>query len=252
MAVDPNSRDEFLRTVRRALGRPSWSRATVPTQASESGSDPQAMEALARSVGDLAREKAAELLSELEGSAAKAGWKVARLDSTEQAARYVESLARKLGARSIVRSAHPLLDRLGLEGLLAGTGIELQVMATDGAGEQLDRQRETLRQYATQAGLGLTAVDYAVAETGSCVLLARKGVSRLVALVPPVHVAVVERGQVLPTLDELFVLLSDKFSKGTGGSYMNIISGPSRSADIEQIMVTGVHGPGEVHMLLLG
>jgi len=100
--------------------------------------------------------------------------------------------------------------------------------------------------------MGVTGVDYAIAETGSCAIVARKGVSRLASLLPPVHVAVVERGQVLPSLDELFALRRHSHAQGDAGSYMNIISGPSRSGDIEQTLVTGVHGPREVHMVLLG
>ena len=95
-------------------------------------------------------------------------------------------------------------------------------------------------------------MDYAIAETGTCVLLPRKGISRLVSLLPPVHVAVVERGQVLPGLDEFFALRRADSLRGDLGSYTTLITGPSRSADIEYTIVTGVHGPGEVHMLLLG
>ncbi|HAC20257.1 MAG TPA: hypothetical protein DCF78_16965 [Dehalococcoidia bacterium] len=77
-------------------------------------------------------------------------------------------------------------------------------------------------------------------------------VSRLVSLLPPIHIAIVQRGQVLPTLDELFTIRRRDFLDGNLGSYMNLISGPSRSADIEYTLVTGVHGPGEVHMILVG
>ena len=100
--------------------------------------------------------------------------------------------------------------------------------------------------------MGITGVDYAVAETGTCVLLPRKGLSRLVSLLPPAHVAVVEKGQVLPSLDELFTLRRREFLHENLGSYMNLITGPSRSADIEYQLITGVNGPGEVHMILVG
>ena len=83
-------------------------------------------------------------------------------------------------------------------------------------------------------------------------ILPRKGLSRLVSLLPPAHVAVVEIGQVLPSLDELFTLRRREFLHENLGSYMNLITGPSRSADIEYQLVTGVHGPGEVHMILIG
>ncbi len=127
--------------------------------------------------------------------------------------------------------------------------------------EQRQEQRASIRESCISADVGLTGVDHAIAETGSVVLLPRRGVSRLVSLLPPVHVAVVRRGEVLPGLDELFALqrLDELFAlqrldhiEGDLGSYLNIITGPSRSADIEYTLVTGVHGPGEVHMVLLG
>ena len=185
--------------------------------------------------------------------AAQIGWTVVRVDSLEGAAQYVVELVRELDVSSVLRSAQPVLDRLRLEDRFAGTGIELGVMAIDEVSvESPDLQRRSLRERVIKAGMGVTGVDYAVAETGSCVLLAKKGLSRLVSLLPPVHVAVVERGQVLPSLDELFTMRRHDFLQGKGGSYMNIISGPSRSADIEQTLVEGVHGPREAHMVLLG
>ncbi len=121
--------------------------------------------------------------------------------------------------------------------------------ATEG---QRQEQRVSIRESCINADVGLTGVDHAVAETGSVVLLPRRGVSRLVSLLPPVHLAVVRRGEVLPGLDELFALQRLDHIEGGLGSYLNIITGPSRSADIEYTLVTGVHGPGEVHMVLLG
>ena len=100
--------------------------------------------------------------------------------------------------------------------------------------------------------IGITGVDYAIAETGTCVLIARSGVSRLVSLLPPVHIEVVQRGQVPPSLDELFALRRQDFIDGALGSYMSLITGLSRSADIESTLVTGVHGPGEEHVVLVG
>jgi L-lactate utilization protein LutC len=194
-----------------------------------------------------------DLLSQLEESAAQIGWTVTRSGSLEDAARRVGELARDLQVRSIVRSAHPVLERMSLEGTLADSGVELWVMAAEaGAEASAEEQRRAMRRRVVETDMGLTGVDYAIAETGSCVLMARRGVSRLAPLLPPVHVVIVEKGQVLPSMDELFTLQRWDFLDGVRQGYMNIISGPSRSADIEQTLVKGVHGPGDVYMILLG
>ena len=212
------------------------------------------VEARAKAAKRGAMEAAQGLMAELEESAVLAGWVVNRSESDEQAAQYVVDLARGLKASLVVHSAHPVIERLRIEGALVESGIKLQLMGIgrDADETERDAERVSLREAAIKADIGVTGVDYAIAETGTCVLLARRGVSRLVSLLPPVHVAVVEEGQVLPSLDELFTLQRLDYLQGKGGGYMNLISGPSRSADIEQTIVTGVHGPREAHMVLLG
>ena len=69
-------------------------------------------------------------------------------------------------------------------------------------------------------------------------------------MLAPIHVSIVELGQVLSSFDELFILRRSDLLEGDTSSYMNFISGPIRSADIEQTLITGVRGPREVHMAL--
>ena len=128
-------------------------------------------------------------------------------------------------------------------------GLSAVTVARDG-----DHSREQLRDVITDSDLGITGVDYAVAETGSVVVLPRAGLSRLVSVVPPVHVAIVRPQEILESLDDLFLLRAHEFHQRGGdmGSYLNFITGPSRTADIEQTLVVGVHGPKEVHLVLLG
>ena len=153
----------------------------------------------------------------------------------------------------MVRSVHSAVESLGIERELEGSGVEVRTMALDDTDDaERDEQRRAHRERMIGAAMGLTGVDYAIAETGSAVIVARQGASRLVSLLPPVHVAIVEHGQALPSLDDLFALLRERFGAGDVESYMNIITGPSRSADIEYQLVTGVHGPGEVHMVIVG
>ena len=69
----------------------------------------------------------------------------------------------------------------------------------------------------------------------------------MISLLPPVHLAVVPRDRILTGLDELFTVLPHPADRT---SSMVFISGSSRTTDIEQILVRGVHGPGEVHVVV--
>ena len=246
-------RSNFLRTVRRALSR--GDAVSVPPELHPGASgDAASIEARAAEILEQARDNADALLSQLQEAAGQAGWSVARVASSDEAADHIVRIAQDLEARSIVRSAHEVLEGLGLEGSMARAGIALHLAAIDDGADEVHRQeqRAAIRELCIGADVGLTGVDHAIAETGSVVLLPRKGVSRVVSLLPPVHIAVVRRGEVLPSLDELFALRRLEHSQGTLGSYLNIITGPSRSADIEYKLITGVHGPGEVYMVLVG
>lgn len=99
------------------------------------------------------------------------------------------------------------------------------------------------------AEMGLTEVDYLVAETGSIVLASRREQARSFSLLPPLHVAVAERRQLVPDLFDLFALLGMR--RHELPSSLSVITGPSKTGDIELRLVTGVHGPGEVHVVLI-
>jgi L-lactate dehydrogenase complex protein LldG len=105
-----------------------------------------------------------------------------------------------------------------------------------------------LRDACAVADLGITGADYALADTGTLVMLSSREEARLVSLLPPVHLAIVPRDRLLSGLDELFTLLPQPARQT---SSMVMITGPSRTADIEQILVRGVHGPGEIHVVIV-
>jgi L-lactate dehydrogenase complex protein LldG len=93
--------------------------------------------------------------------------------------------------------------------------------------------------------VGVSQAAYGLADTGSVVLMAGPEEPRARSLLPPVHVAILDAEQILPGLPELFAALGGELP-----SALAIVTGPSRSADIEQKLVIGVHGPGEVHIVL--
>ncbi len=98
------------------------------------------------------------------------------------------------------------------------------------------------------AGAGVTGVAAAIAEHGSLVCESRPGGSRGASLIPPVHVAVVAATQVLPDLCDYFELLSGRPELPAA---LSLITGPSKTADIEGVLITGVHGPGVVEIVLV-
>jgi len=156
------------------------------------------------------------------------------VDVADSPAAARECVARLLCGRTAVASNAPVLAECGvasIEGVRAGIA-----------------DRKELRAACAAAGAGITGADYALADTGSLVMISSPEEARMISLLPPAHIAVVPLDRMLTGLDELFSLVP---APAALTSSMLLITGPSRTADIEQILVRGVHGPGEVHVVLL-
>src|SRR5439155_3365775 len=157
--------------------------------------------------------------------------KTHRAVSGDNAAAYV---GRVVDGRQAVASNAPLLRECGVTALPSvRSGI------TD---------REELRALCATAAVGITSADYCLADTGTLVMIASREEARLISLLPPIHIAVVSRDRMLSGLDELLTLVPLPAEQS---SSMVMITGPSRTADIEQILVRGVHGPGEIHAVII-
>jgi len=96
------------------------------------------------------------------------------------------------------------------------------------------------------ADAGVSEASWGIAETGSVVLAASPEEPRARSLLPWVHVSLLREDRVLADLDELFACVRDDLP-----SSLALVTGPSRTADIEQTLMVGAHGPGEVHVVLL-
>jgi L-lactate utilization protein LutC len=236
-------KDEFIRGLSRALGR---ERAGVPPGRPSFRDKPEGMAERAADIGTRLADQTSELTHRLSEVADARGWRVRRVEGSEGALDCIRELAS--GVSHVVRSDQDVFSTVPVDGVLKGLGIGVTVM-TRGSGVSAEEQRAI----AAEAGMGITGADYAVAETGSVVLLARPETSRLVSLVPPIHLAIVFPEQIIETLDDLFVLRRAAYYEGgmDMGSYLNLITGPSRTADIEQKLVVGVHGPKEAHLVLV-
>jgi len=104
----------------------------------------------------------------------------------------------------------------------------------------------------SKADIGITEVDYAIADTGTLVLLTNKNQPRSVSLLPPIHLAIVKPQNLVRNISDLFIILKSKLQDTEDiTSCMTFITGPSRTADIELNLTLGVHGPKELYVLIL-
>ena len=118
-------------------------------------------------------------------------------------------------------------------------------MVTDfGLGGEFDISFEFDSGSADSYDFGITPADFAIAESGMIVLKDSTASDRLASIAPWVHVAVLNASDIVMTLQE-------GFSKMVGCAYGIAISGPSRTTDVEGVLVEGVHGPGVQACLVL-
>jgi L-lactate dehydrogenase complex protein LldG len=155
----------------------------------------------------------------------------------------VVRLVQARSARCVLLGGGAFIDTLPLAEALASAGVAV-----------LPPGRESF----FAADLGITGVDYLVAETGSIALLSGPDRPRSLSLLPPAHVAVAHRGQLLPDLFDLFEALPGLTPPGSPTppglplpACLSLITGPSKTGDIELKLVTGVHGPGMVDVVLV-
>ena len=249
-------RRDFLASVRASLGRSPGDMLTATPPGFEAIKSIDERRQRAEQVRAVMAERAVDLLEELANSATVAGWRVHRVaEDDDEAVDVITRICVETNARQVLKSGEEMIAGLkGLDESLESVGIEIETAVqprTDDA-ETAARNEAEHRTKLFEADVGLTGSDYAIAETGTVVVHPRSGLSRLVSLAPPRHIAVVRRGTILPSLDELFLLESEAHGNGTLASSMNLITGPSRTGDIEGVIVEGIHGPIEVHMVLVG
>jgi L-lactate dehydrogenase complex protein LldG len=161
----------------------------------------------------------------------------------EAAVALVLALVRERGVRSVLLGREAFLDTLALAGALRKAGVEVVGVNSLTEGQQ--------KEPFFAADLGLSGVDYLLAETGSVALRTRPDQPRSLSLLPPVHVAVARRDQIVADLFDLFEKRLGEHQDGLPAC-LSLITGPSKTGDIELRLVTGVHGPGEIHVVVVG
>jgi L-lactate dehydrogenase complex protein LldG len=162
----------------------------------------------------------------------------------------IRHLAEERQAKSVL-SWHP--DALGLD-LRTSLGPEGYSVTVAPDGDPDVAARQLHRDEAARAEIGVTGVDWALAETGTLVLVSGRGRPRSTSLLPATHVAVFDRACLLESLEQVGIMLESLHADPSGnmsGAVINFITGPSRTADIELTLTRGVHGPKEVHAIFV-
>lgn len=100
--------------------------------------------------------------------------------------------------------------------------------------------------------VGVTTADYAIAETGSIVLSSDEPNALLVSLLPPVHIALLRSSQIAASLDEVIMKVGqERIDRRDPSRSVTLITGPSRTSDVELVLSIGVHGPKELHVIIV-
>jgi L-lactate dehydrogenase complex protein LldG len=154
----------------------------------------------------------------------------------EEVAEQVVAFLRAKNCRKVALAKSSLLEGLGILLALHAAGIEAHTW-----------DEITLDELYNGYDCGITDVTYAVAETGTLVIRPTALHGRGLTLVPMYHIAIVEPRQILPDLLDLFERVAGEPDR----SNLILISGPSKTADIEMNVVTGVHGPNVVQTFIL-
>jgi L-lactate dehydrogenase complex protein LldG len=205
-------RENILHKVRTALGR-------------RGGEAPERAPAPRPAVPKLSRlEKVEQLIREFPS----------RVERAASPAHACEIVGAMLAGRTAVALRHPLLESTGILALPGVTAVAANA--------------EQIRSAAATAEVGISSPAYALADPGALVLLSSGQDDRLISLLPPVHIAIVPADAVLSGLDELFAVVPDPAALS---SSMVLIGGPSRTGDIEMTLVQGVHGPGELNLVIV-
>ena len=209
------SREAILRDIRLGLGR-EWG---APTGVPEVRLRPRTSDNEALVAGMLERVEAV-------------GGTAVRVSNAAEAREYV---ARVTEGRDAIASNSTFLAGLGIAGI---TGVRTGFTT-----------EPELRAACAETAFGISSANYALADTGTLVMISSAEEARFISLLPPVHIAIVPSERILSGLDDLFTRVP---RPADISSSLVFITGPSRTGDIELELVRGVHGPGELHVVVTG
>lgn len=229
-----DSREEILRRIRLGLyGDPGHEKVGLLTRDAERDFGKEAEGLLSKRIV-----KTNNILEQFIEELLKVNAVVIRAEGGEELKAVISDIVRSKGISSFAIWESDYLNSAGLKELLNSEGLE-QIISCD-------------KNEIAQAGIGITGADYAIADTGTIVLLTDEDRPRSVSLLPPIHLAIVKKSDIMSDIRELFIILKQTLDAGRSlPSCMTFITGPSRTADIELNLTLGVHGPKELYVIII-
>lgn len=222
------SREVVLRRIRRALLR------SGPGHGQEQGS-PDRVQSTPGQVGST------RLFDRFQEQSSRVGGEPRVCSDIEEALAGMQDLIARAGYGRVAVSDHEICRRHRLAQRLSELLPEVSVWREEGDAETQGSRRQNSRRLA-QADLSVTGADFLIAESGT-VLLASAGSSRQISLLPTAHLVLATPDQVYPDLGAVFRQLGSAPEDGRLPAALTMITGPSRTADIEKVLIKGAHGP---------
>ncbi len=166
------------------------------------------------------------------------------LDDIEDTAQQILQILERHQAKTIITWEDENLGQAGLKAILTKADITF----TNSHISTADSERKADLANLNDVRVGLTGAWGGLADTGAIALFSGPGRGRLASLLPPVHIALLSKSKLYPALP---AFLADHPAEITQNSNLVFIAGPSRTGDIELTLTMGVHGPGEVHIIII-
>jgi len=225
------------------------------------------------------------LLEKFKTEATLSGAQVTLAASVEEAVSHVLKLVKDNDIKTVIKSGSPIADRMGLATHLAAAGVkvietsitqwaaqlargkdvpidELAELISAAAGEQVPAEPEAILRAARRilkdiykgAGLGITQADFGIAETGTLVTLENEGNARLAAILPKLHLTLLDGSRIAGSLAD-----TAEFIKGSSGgipghkipTFISYLTGRNTTADIPGAIFARAQGPAEEHILII-
>ncbi len=150
------------------------------------------------------------------------------------------------GGKTCILSADALFERLGMREVLHAQGCTLRDVREE---ELAAGNPEARRKYAA-ADVGITVAEAGLADSGAILISSSENESRSVSLLPVEHIALLPADRIVASLLQTVGLLRTHTGR-EGTSAVTIVGGPSKTADIEKVLVTGVHGPATLTIVVI-